>query len=77
MVGKFVNNMANWTLKLGAGIVDKAYRFLVKPIASMMVTVFGFMSNMVMQPINFMKWMASSIMDRTLDLLHTIKEKTV
>jgi len=74
MVGKFVNKVSNWVSRIGRGIVDKAYRFIVKPIATMMVTVFGFVAQVVMAPIQFMKSVIPAIFDRVREAMHNIKE---
>ena len=52
--GRFKNKVSNWTTILGKGIKDASYRFLVKPIASMVTTVVGFFTGMVEAPANFM-----------------------
>ena len=74
MAGKFVNKIANWVAKLGSGIKDKAYRFLVKPIAGLLVSVFGFVGSVVMAPVKFMQNLIPSIFDRTHEAMHNVKE---
>lgn len=64
MMGKFVNKVSTWISIIGKGIVDKAYRSIVQPIASILVSVFGFTLSVVMAPVNFMKWLVSSVIDR-------------
>ena len=71
-MGKFVNKVGNWVKIIGSGLISKTYRFLVKPIATMMVTIFGFVTGVVMAPINFMKWLVSSVMDRVLSAMSSI-----
>lgn len=39
--GKFVNKIGHWFAIVGHGLVDKSYKFLVKPLASLMMNVFG------------------------------------
>ena len=72
MGGKFINKVGMWIGKIGAGIVDKAYSFLVKPVASIMVTVFGFFTGVLMSPIQFLKWLVPSVFDRILSALSNI-----
>ena len=74
MAGKFVNKIATWVGKLGAGIKDKTYRFLVKPIAGLMVSVFGFVGSVVMAPVKFMQNLLPSIFDRTHEAMHNVHE---
>lgn len=74
MAGKFVNKIGNWVSRIGHGIKDKAYRFLVKPIAGMMVFVFGFVSGVVMAPVKFMQQIIPAIFDRTHSAMHNVKE---
>lgn len=72
-LGKFVNKVETYVGKLGKGIRDKAYMFLVKPIASFLVTVFGFTMGVVMAPIQFMKWMVPSVMERFRNIMSDIR----
>lgn len=51
IMGKFVNKIGHWIGILSHGIVDKTYKFIVKPIASMLVSIFNFVSSVVMSPI--------------------------
>ena len=71
-MGKFVNKVGNWVKIIGAGAIDKAYRFIIQPIATILTTVFGFVGGIVLAPINFMKWLVSSIMDRILSAISAI-----
>lgn len=71
--GKFVNKLSFWVAKLGKGIVNKTYRFLVKPIANMMFSVFGFMIGLIMSPIKFMQWLIPSVFQKIRDTLSNIK----
>lgn len=51
-IGKgFMNTVGFYASKLGSGIKDKTYLFLVKPISAMMVTAFGFAMGMVTLPV--------------------------
>lgn len=70
--GKFVNTVGSWAAKLGKGIKDKAYKFLIKPIASILVSVTGFFTGILMSPIQFMKWLIPSIFDKVLGTLTNI-----
>lgn len=70
--GKFVNKVQSWKDRLVKGIKDKKYRFLVEPISNMMVSVFKFLTGVVMSPINFMKWLVPTVFDRIRDALHNI-----
>ena len=72
MAGRFVNKIGSWVGRLSAGIKDRAYRFLVKPIAAMMATVFNFFTGLIMSPINYMKWLVPSIFDRILSSISYI-----
>ena len=75
-MGKFVNKVGNWVKIIGAGAIDKAYRFIIQPIATILTTVFGFVGGIVLAPINFMKWLVSSIMDRILSAISAIVQQT-
>ena len=59
--GKFVNKVKNWTTILGKRIVDKSTKFLLNPIASMLVTTFNFFTGILMSPIKFMEWLIPSV----------------
>lgn len=72
--GKFVNKVSHWMLRLGKGVVDKTYRFLVKPIANMMFSVFGFFTGLLMSPIKFMQWLIPSVFEKIRNTLHSIKQ---
>ena len=74
IMGKFVNKIGHWAGILAHGIADKAYRFIVKPIAGIMVTVFNFVGSVLLSPIQFIKWVVTSILDRVMDLLSNIKQ---
>ena len=74
IMGKFVNKVGHWTGILARGIKDKAYRFIVKPIATMMVSIFNFVSSIVLSPIQFIKWLVSSILDRIISALANIQQ---
>ena len=74
LMGKFTNKVGNWMVKLGGGIKDKACRFIVKPLAAMMVTVFGFVTSVVMSPIKFLQWVVPAIFDRVRGAMSNIKE---
>ena len=51
LMGKFVNKIGYWVGILAHGITDKTYRFIVKPIASMLVSIFNFVTAIVLSPI--------------------------
>lgn len=51
LMGKFVNKIGHWIGILAHGIADRAYRFIVKPLASMMVSIFNFVTAVVLSPI--------------------------
>lgn len=70
--GKFVNKVGTWTVKLGAGIMDKSYRFLILPIAGLIVGVVAFFTGVLMAPIKFMKWLIPSVFDRIKSALANI-----
>lgn len=74
LMGKFVNKIGHWIGILGHGIVDKAYRFIVKPIASMMVSIFNFVSSIVLSPIQFIKWLIPTVVDKIMGVLHNISQ---
>ena len=73
LVGKFVNKVGHWIAILAKGVKDVTYRFLIKPIAAILVTVFNFVKGVVVAPIHFMKWLATSIMDRILSVMSAVK----
>ena len=70
--GKFVNKAGTWAVKLGAGILDKSYRFLILPIAGLIVGVVAFFTGVLMAPIKFMKWLIPSVFDRIKSALANI-----
>ena len=72
--GRFINKVSTWARRIGGGIKDKATRFLIKPIASLMTSVVGFFVGVLMSPINFMKWLVPTVFDRIGEVLHNIKE---
>lgn len=74
LMGKFVNKIGHWIGILGHGIVDKAYRFIVKPIASMMVSIFNFVSSIVLSPIQFIKWLIPAVVDKIMGVIHNISQ---
>ena len=74
LVGKFVNKIGYWVGVLADGIIDKTYKFIIKPLASMMVSIFNFVSSVVMSPIQFIKWLVPSVMDRFLGALSNISQ---
>lgn len=69
---KFINKVGYYVGKIGGWIKDKAYRFLVKPLCSILVTVFGFTMAVVKSPINFMKWLIPAVFDRIRNCLSAI-----
>lgn len=70
--GKFLNKVGNWIGKIGRGVKDAAYRFVLKPIASIMVTVFGFVTGLVMSPIKFIQWIVPTLTDKIMGALSNI-----
>lgn len=72
--GKFINSVASWVGRIGKGIKDKTYRFLVKPIATMITSIFSFVTGVVMSPIKFIKWFVPAVFDRILDALNGISQ---
>ena len=76
IAGKFVNKVANWSVKIGRGIKNTATRFLIKPLASLMVTTFSFVVSLVASPVQFIKWLATSVFDRIHDVLNGILHMT-
>ena len=74
MLGNFANKTAFWIAKLGHGIKDKAYRFLVKPIANMMRTAFGFTKSMLMAPVKFMQNLIPTIFDKVRNTMSNLKQ---
>ena len=74
IMGKFVNKIGHWIGILAHGIVDKTYRFIIKPIASMMVSIFNFVSSVVMSPIQFIKWLVPTVIDKVLGALSNIAQ---
>lgn len=73
VMGKFVNKVGTWLGILGHGIKDKTYRFIIRPISNMMVSVFNFTVAMVTTPIQFIKWLVPAILNRISQLLSNIK----
>ena len=76
IAGKFVNKIGHWVGILGRGIIDKTYKFIVKPIASMMVSIFNFVSSVVMSPIQFIRWVIPAVLDRVMSALSSIAAAT-
>lgn len=72
--GKLVNKVGTYLGKLGVGITDKAYRFLIKPMANFMVTMVGFALGVVTTPVQFMKFMIPTLMERLSNVVSNIKE---
>lgn len=72
----FVNTVVFYAAKLGKGI-GKGSIWLVKAISGMLVTAFGFAMQMLMIPVNFMKWLATSVFERIHDCLSAIKQGTI
>lgn len=70
----FVNKIGTYVKKIGKGILNTAYKFIVKPIAAILTTVFGFAMSMVKMPIDFMKWLIPTIFERIHDCLSAIKQ---
>lgn len=74
IMGKFVNKIGHWIGILAHGIADKAYRFIVRPIASMMVSIFNFVAAAVLSPISFIKWLIPTVMDKVMGTLSNISQ---
>ena len=51
LMGKFVNKVGHWIGILAHGIADKSYRFIIKPLAAMMGSIFNFVTAVVLSPI--------------------------
>ena len=47
---KLANKIGYYASRIGGGIKDKTYRFLIRPIASLITTLIGFTISMVMLP---------------------------
>ena len=47
---KFANKIGYYASRIGGWIKDKTYRFLIRPIASLITTLIGFTISMVMIP---------------------------
>lgn len=62
--GGFTNKISTYMMSLSAGIINKTYMFLVKPIANIMVTMVGFAFNVLTSPVQFMKFMIPSVLER-------------
>ena len=75
-VGKrFVNKVSTYILKLGVGITSATYKFLLEPIANMMVSVFGFMQDVVKSHVNFTKQFIPDLLDKMSSTAGMIKQK--
>lgn len=74
---KFGNKIGYYASRIGGGIKDKTYRFLINPISSLVVTLIGFTISMLNLPSQFMKQIIPAIIDRTLDALNGIKQSVV
>ena len=55
---------------------DKKYKFLIKPIAAILTTAFGFALGIVHSFAKFMGWAMQAIFDRVNDALNAIKDAT-
>ena len=75
-VGKrFVNKVSTYILKLGVGITSATYKFLLEPIANMMVSIFGFMMDVVKTHVNFAKQFIPDLLDRMSSTASMVKRK--
>lgn len=74
IMGKFVNKIGHWIGILAHGIVDKTYRFIVRPLASMIVSIFNFVTSVVMSPIHFIKWLIPAVIDKVMTTLSNIAQ---
>ena len=70
----FVGKVSMWVGRIGKGIVKKAYRFMIKPIATIITTVFKFVAGVVMSPIRFMGWFIPMIFEKVRTMLHNIAQ---
>lgn len=68
------NNISYYVGRLSHGIKNVAYKFIVRPIASILISIFNFARSLIMLPVNFMKWLIPSILDRVFDAFDTIKQ---
>lgn len=71
--GGFVNKVGTYIGKLSAGIMNKTYRFLVKPIANIMVTMVGFAFNVISSPVQFLKHMVPTLLEKVGTVVNNIK----
>ena len=72
VAGKFVNKVSNWIVRFASFLKDKTYKFILQPMASIMVTVFGFVTGIVMSPIKFIQWVVPGILNRVLGVFGAI-----
>ena len=72
----FANKVSTYISALGKGLKDKAYTFLVKPIAEIMVTVMGFAMGMVRSHSEFAKNLIPDLIKRLRETVHGIREGT-
>lgn len=73
VLGKFMNKLGNWMTRLGKWVKDKTYRFILKPISQMVVTLFDFFIGVVASPFRFLKWITTTVFDRIRNTMHNIK----
>ena len=73
---RFVNKVSFYMLKLGAGVLGAGYKFLIEPISSMMVSVFGFMMDVVKQHVKFSETMVPNLLKKLKESVHNIKQGT-
>lgn len=71
---KFVNKISYYVVKIGKGIKNLAYKFIIKPIASILTTVFGFAMTMVKTPIMFIKDLLVATLKRVFECLSNISQ---
>ena len=71
---RFVNTVAWYMGRLGKGINDKAYKFLVKPIAEIMVTVMDFAMGLVKTHVSFSQNMLPNLLKYVRQAINSIKE---
>lgn len=71
---KFDNTEAYYARRLGHGIQDKKYRFMVRPIARIMIMVFGFAMGVAKSIADFSRQAIPSLIERIEQSLHSIKE---
>lgn len=75
--GKFANKTSYYLGRILKGVKDKAYRFIAKPIAGILVAVVGSMTSLVMAPVKFLQWVVPSILERFRSVVRDFKEASI